>query len=288
MASVSKKKPLLSVIIPTYNEERDLSESIKSLQKQTYPHFEIIVVDDGSDDKTRDIASSFKEIRLYTQNHLGPGTARNLGAKKARGSILVFVDADMTFDPNYLSSLVAPILEDGSITGTTHGQEYVKNTQNIWSACWGTTRVSPKTAYKVKIFRAILRKKFLSLGGFDSKYGYADDQTFWLRDAIKPVVSKNSVCYHRNPETISQVFKQSRWIGASIEIKPITFPILREILLAGAIVLSPVAILTWSIIRIYKIRMLRCILPMPFFIGARFFGTFVGLIRKAYFNYNVR
>src|SRR3972149_6804264 len=104
----------LSVIIPTYNEKKSVGECLGSLAGQTYPDFEIILVDDGSTDKTLDILAGLREkipnLRIFEQLHKGPGTARNLGAKKASGEILVFVDADMAFEKNFLKNLVRPIV----------------------------------------------------------------------------------------------------------------------------------------------------------------------------------
>ncbi|HEY5600937.1 MAG TPA: glycosyltransferase family A protein, partial [Patescibacteria group bacterium] len=93
-----KINPLTSVIIPTYNEENTISEAVKTLSEQTYKPLEILMVDDGSTDNTLRVISNFQfpisNFQLLKQNHAGPGKARNLGAQKAKGEILVFVDAD--------------------------------------------------------------------------------------------------------------------------------------------------------------------------------------------------
>jgi glycosyltransferase involved in cell wall biosynthesis len=163
------KNQKVSVVIPTYNEERDIGECLKSLGKQSFRNFEIIVVDDGSRDRTREIARKFKKVKLILGAHRGPGFSRNLGARKAGGNILVFVDADMTFDKDYLKNLVNPILKDktGKIIGTTHDYEVATNTQSWISALWGRERVRKEDAHKINIFRAIRKDKFLELGGFD-------------------------------------------------------------------------------------------------------------------------
>ena len=164
-------KPIkISVIIPTYNEEEDISSAIKSLLIQSEKNIEIIIVDDGSTDKTREIVKKFKKVRLILGKHRGPGISRNLGAKKAYGKILVFVDADMTFEKNYLKNLIKPIESSKEIIGTTHNYEVIDNTNNIWSRCWGKVRVNEKEGYgNSVIFRAILKKKFLEMGGFNPK-----------------------------------------------------------------------------------------------------------------------
>jgi glycosyltransferase involved in cell wall biosynthesis len=208
-----KKK--VSIIIPTYNEEKEIKECINSLKNQNFKNFEIIVVDDGSKDNTLKILKNIKGLKILKGEHRGPGFSRNSGAKKAIGNFLVFIDADMTFDKNYLKNLIKPLLKNKSIIGTTHDYEIATNTHNWISRLWGKIRVSKKNAQDVLIFRAIRKKNFIQLGGFDSKYGYADDQTFWYKYKIKPVVAKNTICYHKNPDSLKGTFKQARWIGSS-------------------------------------------------------------------------
>src|SRR3989344_828131 len=106
---------LVSAILPVYNEEKTIGDCLKSLFKQTYKSLEIILIDDGSTDQTPQLIKRYREknpsipkIVILNQNHKGPGTARNLGAKYARGEILVFVDADMTFDKNFIKDLITP------------------------------------------------------------------------------------------------------------------------------------------------------------------------------------
>src|SRR5688572_8887700 len=121
---------MISIIIPTYNEESVLKKCLESLSLQTYKSFEIIIVDDGSSDNTKNIVESLKSqisnLNFLTQKHGGAGAARNLGAKEAKGTILVFVDADMTFDKDFLKDLISPI-EKGEVKGTFSREEYVAN-----------------------------------------------------------------------------------------------------------------------------------------------------------------
>src|SRR3989338_2013270 len=97
---------LISIVIPTFNEQKTIGECLKSLKNQTYKPIEITVVDDGSSDSTRNIVEDSQNIKLLTQGHKGPGQARNLGAANAKGEILVFVDADMTLDKNFIRFLL--------------------------------------------------------------------------------------------------------------------------------------------------------------------------------------
>src|SRR3989344_8888766 len=153
---------LISVIIPAFNEEKNIGECLKSLKNQSYKPIEIIVVDDGSSDSTRNIVKDFPDIKLLTQSHKGPGQAKNLGAGKAKGGILVFADEDMTFDKNFIKDLVKTIAE-GKTIGTFSKNEMVKNKDNIWSNCWNINKNLPKDRMIPKdypneapVFRAIL------------------------------------------------------------------------------------------------------------------------------------
>src|SRR3989344_6984445 len=122
---MNAKKPLLSIIIPTYNEKNDLGECLETLFNQSYKNFEIIIVDDGSTDSTLEIVKEFskkyKRTIILNQSHQGPGKARNLGAAKAKGEIFIFIDSDMSFPDDFLEKLVKPILEDknNEVIGTT-------------------------------------------------------------------------------------------------------------------------------------------------------------------------
>ncbi|MEM3074694.1 MAG: glycosyltransferase family A protein [Candidatus Pacearchaeota archaeon] len=283
----------ISVIISTYNEERDVGNCINSLKKQSYKNFEIIVVDDGSNDGTIEIVKNFQKkddkIRLIKGKHKGPGFSRNIGAKASKGEILVFVDADMTFEKYYIKNLIEPIIKNKEIIGTTHELEIVKNTDNVWSKCWGKVRVSKEEAKNVKVFRAIRKGKFLELGGFDPKYGYADDQTFWFKYKIKPIVAKNTICYHQNPETLKQVYRQSRWIGASLNNFFINNKIIKCFVPFFMIIVSPLAIPILSIRKCKKNKDFKIFFPWMFvFMTVRYFGAINGVFNKIYKDINVR
>lgn len=275
-----------SVIIPTYNEYRDIGECLESLMHQSFKNFEVIVVDDGSTDRTVEIAKKFK-VRIIKGKHKGPGFSRNLGAMQSKAKILVFVDADMTFEKDYLKNLLSPILSNKAL-GTTHELEIVKNVRNIWSRCWGRIRVSKKEAENVKIFRAIRKSDFLRMGGFDPKYGYADDQTFWYKYKIKPIVAKDTICYHKNPETLNAVYKQSSWIGASIDSAVFRIPLLKYAVPYAMALASPVAIIAYSIKRCIQNRDALIFPAMLVFMAFRYFGTISGIHKRIFFEVNTK
>src|SRR3989344_1367122 len=198
----------VTVIIPTYNEEDVIGDCLESLSKQTYHDFEIIVVDDGSTDKTIEVLQKFQipnsKFQILRQKHGGPGAARNLGAGRASGEVLVFVDADMTFDKNFLKNLVKPILS-GKTKGTFSKYEYVSNWENVWARCWNINqnweerRRHPKYyPDKQKVFRAILKSEFDKVGGF-TPGGYTDDYSLYEKLGYMAVSAQGAIFYHKNP-----------------------------------------------------------------------------------------
>lgn len=212
----------ISVIIPIYNEAKDIVECLQSLDTQTYKDFEVVVVDDGSTDKTLQVLqnSQFSNLnfQLLRQKHQGPAIARNLGAQKATGKILVFVDADMTFDKKFLEKLTLPI-RNGTSRGTFSKDEYVKNWDKIWARLWNKNdnlpnkrRLSKKYPNTQRVFRAISKPEFDKVKGFD-KGGYTDDWTLSQKLGFQATVAADAFFYHKNPESISEVYRHSKWVG---------------------------------------------------------------------------
>lgn len=215
-------QPKITVVIPTYNEEKVIGNCLASLARQAVPA-EIIVVDDGSKDNSLSVIENFKlknkNCVLLRQKHEGPGAARNLGASKAKGDILVFVDADMEFAPDFLEKLVAPI-RAGKTVGTFSKEEYLLNKGNIWARLWNVdlgrqpekmhTQDYPNTQ---PVFRAILRKEFEKVGGFDTTVGYADDWTLSRKLGVQAKAASGAKFYHANPASLKEVWIQARWFG---------------------------------------------------------------------------
>jgi len=104
---ISHKPSLVSVIIPTYNYGAYVSVAIESVLAQTYTHVEIIVVDDGSTDNTKEITSTYGErISYFKQKNQGVSVARNFGFSQAKGDYILFLDADDWLKPNAVQQRV--------------------------------------------------------------------------------------------------------------------------------------------------------------------------------------
>ncbi|NEG70351.1 glycosyltransferase family 2 protein [Bifidobacterium choloepi] len=99
----------VSIIIPLYNQEEYVEKCLSSLRRQTFPHFEAIIIDDGSTDNSAKVASAFlndSRFRLIHQENAGVSAARNNGMNHANGEWLCFVDPDDYVKPDYLETLV--------------------------------------------------------------------------------------------------------------------------------------------------------------------------------------
>jgi teichuronic acid biosynthesis glycosyltransferase TuaG len=119
------KQPLVSVIIPTYNGEAFLGRTIESVLAQTYPNWELLVVDDGSFDKTADLAKSFaaRDNRVkyfYEERSGGPSRPTNLGISKAGGEYLAFLDHDDFWLPEKLNKQVRFLSENNLDMAACH------------------------------------------------------------------------------------------------------------------------------------------------------------------------
>ncbi len=105
------KSQFVSVIIPCYNHAHFLSEAIESVLRQTYPHYEIIVVDDGSTDETAKLADGYAQVHCVRQANLGLSAARNRGLRASQGEYLVFLDADDRLLPRALEIGVRELVQ---------------------------------------------------------------------------------------------------------------------------------------------------------------------------------
>lgn len=96
--------PFFSVIIPLYNKEKQIKDTLKYVIRQTFSDFEVIVINDGSTDKSLEIAQSISDnrITIYSQLNSGASSARNLGIEKANGKYMALLDADDVWYPNHL------------------------------------------------------------------------------------------------------------------------------------------------------------------------------------------
>ena len=115
--------PPVSIIVPAYNEEVGIAAAVASLAASDYPDFEILVVDDGSTDRTAEVVGAIEDprVRLLRQRNAGKPAALNHGIAHARHDIVVMVDGDTIFEPDTVRQLVAPLADQrvGAVSGNT-------------------------------------------------------------------------------------------------------------------------------------------------------------------------
>lgn len=176
-------KPSVSVIIPTYNRAAFLREAIASAQQQTYAPLEILVVDDGSTDATREVVRAFGDsVKYIFQNHRGPGAARNTGVQYARGELLAFLDDDDVWLSDGLARSVARLLNPNApqvdlVLGLLQRVRRVESStgeiqwlpiEHPWGALTFCSTVMP---------RAVMER----VGRLDESVPYSEDIDWFLR-----------------------------------------------------------------------------------------------------------
>ncbi len=126
----SRSEPLVSIIMPTYNRAKIISNAINSVLNQTYTNFELIIVDDGSTDNTLSILENYDDDKIKIVNSIlnkGASHARNLGLKASEGEYIFYLDSDNDWHPNYLKGMVGAFLELPDADAIYSGQYLFRN-----------------------------------------------------------------------------------------------------------------------------------------------------------------
>lgn len=198
-------KPLFSIIIASYNSSKTLARAVDSVLSQTYSNFEIIIVDDGSDDNTSDIVKQFgNKVRYFYQKNSGVSAARNAGASIAAGQWLSFLDADDWYYPERLEHFAQILNESPYIDfiigdyhyGYSHG-EIIKRSIEDFDFGKKLLATSNKNGFNfldstalgqvipyyfghTSTF-ALPKSTFDSLGGYSRKFSIGEDLHLLIR-----------------------------------------------------------------------------------------------------------
>ena len=172
------ENPMVSVIVPNFNNEKFLSEAIESVLNQSYKNFELIVVDDGSTDGSIEILKKFDESLTYFSTvNRGAAAARNLGVLSSQGSIIAFLDSDDLWKKTKLEEQVKKMVENNLDLVYCHIQEIdqhgvrgkIRFAANR-GYCHDLFVANPNTAIVIGgMSTAIIRKDLLSLSGLFDK-----------------------------------------------------------------------------------------------------------------------
>ncbi|MBT7241074.1 MAG: glycosyltransferase [Candidatus Diapherotrites archaeon] len=206
-----------SVVIPSYNAAKHLPTLIESLSSQTIKPFEIIIVDDGSTDDTEKIVKKYKLIKYFKKKNGGPAKARNFGALKSKGEIIVFTDSDCTPDKNWLSEMTKPFSDKkvGGVQGAykTKQKELVARFSQIeieeryerMKAAKDIDWVgSYSAAYRAEVFKKLkgFDESFPIASGEDPELSYRVEKEGW-----KLVFNSKAIVYHIHPHSLRKYLK---------------------------------------------------------------------------------
>ena len=173
---------MVSVVICAYNAERTMLPCLESLRRLNYPNYEVIIVDDGSRDRTAEISMDFPEFRLIRQPNKGLSVARNVGLYAARGEIIAYTDSDCVVDPHWLTLMVRAMAEknfDGC-----GGPNYAPHEEGRVEGCCRRRRrarrvmCSPPTIVAEHLAgcnMVFTKAALVAVGGFDAQFTSAGD-----------------------------------------------------------------------------------------------------------------
>lgn len=192
------ENPLISIIIPLYNKADTIERTLRSVAKQTYRNFEVVVVDDGSEDGGSEIVSRFTSIdaiRLVKQENAGVSAARNFGAQLANGKYVVFLDADDEYHPDFLTEQLTLInmfpecnvyctgftYDVNAPNGPSDGDDpYERKRISIFTDCIG--------CYPFNICTELIRKSaFEEVSGFVPGHNHFEDIELTFKLAQKKI-----------------------------------------------------------------------------------------------------
>ena len=186
----------ISVIIPTYNRKKTLARAIRSVLNQSFSPFEILIIDDGSNDGTEEwVKENFQNIKYIYQNNHGVSSARNIGIENAYGDWVAFLDSDDEWLPNKLYEQVKAIDSNPEMKFFHTNEIWIRNGVRvnqmkkhkkyggyIFEKCLDICRVSPSSVL-------IQKEVFDNIGIFDESLRVCEDYDLWLRITSKyPVV----------------------------------------------------------------------------------------------------
>lgn len=230
MSNSNKSTPFISIVIPTYNRPERLRDCLESLTQLEYPtdRFEVIVVDDGSKMSLEPVVESFNnylEITLLKQENQGPATARNTGAKQAKGEFLAFTDDDCKPAPDWLKTIAAVFantpdcLVGGKTINILSQNPFSTASQELINYLYSYYNANPqKATFFASNNIAVSTQRFHEIGGFDTTYprAAAEDREFcdrWLQYGNKMVYTPEVQVYHAHKLTLSSYWRQHFFYG---------------------------------------------------------------------------
>ena len=198
-------KPLVSVIVPTKNEENVIARCLHSIKKQTYRRIELIVVDNKSSDQTRAIAKTFTK-KVYTK---GPerSAQRNHGASKARGKYYFFIDADMQLLPETVANCVKMITKKNEAVIV---REIFKG-KGYWSKCKALEKNCYTGTGDGEAARFFTKELFVDLDGYDETLTGPEDIDMHKRAEELTTIRRAGTILHYDEDVSYKEFIKKRY-----------------------------------------------------------------------------
>jgi len=180
-------RPLVSVVIPVFNAGRYLRTALRTATSQTYPELEVVVVDDGSTERTTlsilQRATQQRALTVHRTPNRGPAAARNLAIERARGSYILPLDADDYLDPRYVEKTLAVLERDPQLGVAYTWVGLVGRHHGVWRT-GGFSVVELLTRNTVHVTSLYRRALWADVGGYDPGFAEAfEDWDFWLSAA---------------------------------------------------------------------------------------------------------
>lgn len=207
--------PLISIIIPVYNGEKTIQETIESVLSQTFTDFELLVINDGSQDKTLEIVDRIQDsrIKVFSYPNAGQSTSRNRGIALATGDYISFIDADDLWKPDKLEAQLKA-LQNNPIAAVAYSwTDWIDESgQLVGKGSYNTEEGEVFAKLLLNDFVAngsnvlIRRQALAEVGDFDPSVTPAEDWDLWLRLAVRyefVAVQSPQVLYRISPNSAS-------------------------------------------------------------------------------------
>lgn len=212
----------ISVVIPMYNAEGTIAQTLEGLKSQATKDFEVIVIDDGSTDAAPQLVAQFSKqsdlpIRLIRQENSGPAKARNLGVEHSNGKLIIFLDSDCIPPPNWVEAMASPL--KGSIVGCNCGYK-VKNDSSLvaryidYEIAKRHQNIVGKNIDTIGSYSAsFVKDVFQAAGGFNTEYTAASTEDFDLafkvtRMGYNLLFTSETFVYHYHPDSLRRYLRQ--------------------------------------------------------------------------------
>lgn len=227
------RHPLVSVVIPVYNSERYVASTLESVIAQSHQNLEIIIVIDGSTDRSHEICQQFRDerIRYVVQENQGLAAARNSGIREAKGEYIGFIDSDDTWQPEKVARHVGHFENDPEL-GLSYSYSALMDAEGVETGMYNVTGTSPTSfadCYVQNVIgngsNALIRCEVFSGRdahpdyapqiGFDPELRHAEDYELWSRIALltkwkMDCVPEPLVNYRINPVGLSSNVRLQR------------------------------------------------------------------------------